>query len=60
MIEWENGDIAADDLVTCAIYSHENDLLDKPGWKHLKHVACSQMRRKDQAKMRSYNTAPMV
>jgi hypothetical protein len=31
--------IAADDPVPCAIYAHENDLLDKLGWKHLKHIA---------------------
>jgi hypothetical protein len=47
MIKWENGQITqepvqvipADDLVTCAIYARENDLLDKPGWKHFKHIA---------------------
>jgi hypothetical protein len=47
LIECENGEIinepqkviAADDPVTCAIYAHENNLLDKLGWKRFKHIA---------------------
>jgi hypothetical protein len=31
--------VAADDPMSCAIYARENDLLDKPGWKRLKHIA---------------------
>jgi hypothetical protein len=41
MVEWENGEItseplaviATDNLVMCAIYMKENDILDLPGWK---------------------------
>jgi hypothetical protein len=70
LIEWENGEItsseplkviAADDPVTCAIYARENDLLDKPGWKRFKHIAKQEKkftRMVNQAKLRSYNTAP--
>jgi hypothetical protein len=68
-IEWENGEItneplkiiAADDPVSCAIYARENDLLDKPGWKRLKQIAKQAKtftRMVNQAKLRSYNTAP--
>jgi len=47
MIKWEDGKvtsepltiIAADDLVTCAIYARENDLLEHKGWKHFKGIA---------------------
>jgi hypothetical protein len=43
-VQWETGEvtyeplslIAKDDPVTCAVYAKENDLLDEPGWKHLK------------------------
>jgi hypothetical protein len=69
LIEWENGEItsehltvvAADDPVTCAIYARDNDLLNRPGWKRFKQIA---KREKvftgmvNQAKLRSYNTAP--
>ena len=69
MVEWENGEItaeplsiiAADDPVTCAIYAREHNLLDKPGWKHFKSIAKRQKkftRMVNQAKLRSYNTAP--
>jgi hypothetical protein len=69
MVEWENGEttseplsiIAADDPVTCAIYARENDLLDKPGWKRFKGIAKRQkklFRMANQAKLRSFNTAP--
>jgi hypothetical protein len=45
-IEWENGEIineplkiiAAYDPVSCAIFAHENDFLDKPGWKRFKQI----------------------
>jgi Reverse transcriptase (RNA-dependent DNA polymerase) len=69
MIEWETGEvtseplsvIAADDPVTCAIYAKENNLLDLPGWKRFKSIAKRQKkftRMVNQAKLRSYNTAP--
>jgi hypothetical protein len=51
----------ADDPVSCAIYAHENDILDKPGWKGFKQIA---KREKiftcmvNQATLWSYNTAP--
>ena len=69
MIEWENGEItteplqatAKDDLVTCAIYARENDLLNTPGWKQFKSIAKRKKvftRMVNQAKLRSFNTAP--
>jgi hypothetical protein len=70
LIEWESGEItsetltivAAADPVSCAIYARENDLLDKPpGWKRCKHTARQETkftRMVNQAKLRSYNTAP--
>ena len=69
MIEWENGEvtseplsiIAADDPVTCAIYAKENNLLDLDGWKRFKGIARRQqklLRMANQAKLRSYQTAP--
>ena len=69
MVEWENGEItteplqiiAADDPVTCAIYAKENGLLEKPGWKRFKSIAKREKkftRMVNQAKLRSYNTAP--
>ena len=47
IVKWENGEItpeplsiiAANNPVTCAIYTKENDLLDTPGWKQLKRLA---------------------
>ncbi len=47
MVEWENGEttmeplsvIAANNLVTCAIYAKEHDLLDAKGWKHFRNTA---------------------
>ena len=67
--EWENGEItpkplsiiAAGDLVTCAIYAKESDLLDTPGWKQFKRLAKRAkkfLRAINQAKLRSYNRAP--
>jgi hypothetical protein len=69
LIEWEGGEItiepltviATDDPVSCAIYARENDLLDKPDWKRLKHIAKREKkltRMVNQAKLRSYNTEP--
>jgi len=69
MVEWENGEItseplsviAADDPVTCAIYARENNLLELEGWKRFRHIAKRQkklFRMANQAKLRSYNTAP--
>jgi hypothetical protein len=47
LIEWDGKEptweplnlIAADDKVTCALYSKANNMLDKKGWKYLKKVA---------------------
>jgi hypothetical protein len=53
--------IAADNPVSCAIYARENDLLIKPGWHRFKQVAKQEKtftRMVNQAKLRSYNTAP--
>jgi hypothetical protein len=53
--------MAADDPVSCAIYGHENDLLDKPGWKRFKQIVKRETtftHMVNQAKLRSYNTAP--
>ena len=69
MIEWENGEvtaeplktIGADDPVTCALYAKENGLLDTPGWRRFKDLAKRAkkfLRAVNQAKLRSYNTAP--
>ena len=69
MVEWENGEkteeplnvIAADDPVTCAIYARENNLLHLQGWKRFKGIARRTKkftRMVNQAKLRSYNTAP--
>ena len=69
MLEWETGEvtaeplhlIAADDPVTCAIYARDNDLLDLPGWKRFKRIAKREkmlLRMTNQAKLRSYRTAP--
>ena len=68
-MEWENGEvtfeplsiIAADDPVTCAIYARDHGLLDLPGWKRFKKLAKREkklLRMANQAKLRSYNTAP--
>ena len=69
LLEWETGEItkeplnmvAKDDPVTCAIYAAEHDLLDKPGWIRFRKIARRQkklLRMTNQAKLRSYNTAP--
>jgi hypothetical protein len=69
LTEWEDGEItkeplkivAADDPVTCAIYARENGLLDQPGWKRFRHIAKNEkkfIRMVNQAKLRSFNTAP--
>jgi hypothetical protein len=47
MIEWETGEntkgrlqlIESDDPVTCVVYTKENKLPNKPGWKHFKKFA---------------------
>jgi hypothetical protein len=68
-IEWENGEItfeplsiiAADDPVTCAIYAHDKELLDLPGWKRFKSLAKRKkkmFRMINQAKLRSFRTSP--
>jgi len=68
-IEWENGEItseplniiAADDPITCAIYAKDNNLLELDGWKRFKRLAKRAkkfLRCINQAKLRSYNTAP--
>ncbi len=68
-VEWENGEItfeplgiiAADDPVSCAVYAREHGLLDTPGWKRFKRIAKREKvlrRAVNQAKIRSYNTAP--
>ena len=69
LVQWETDEvtpepltvIAADDPVTCAIYAKEKGLLDLPGWKRFKSIAKRQKkftRMVNQAKLRSYNTAP--
>jgi hypothetical protein len=69
MVEWEDGSItteplgiiAADNLVTCAIYARENDLLLEEGWKRFKTIAKKQkkmFRMANQAKLRSFRTSP--
>lgn len=47
----------ADDPVTCAIYARDNNLLDKPGWKHFSRITNRQkklLRMSKQSKLRSY------
>jgi hypothetical protein len=69
MVEWENGEIttaplsiiAADDPVTCALYAKENNLLHQDGWKRFKHLANRKgklLHMANQAKLRSFRTAP--
>ncbi len=69
MVEWENGEttteilsvIAADDLVTCAIYAKEHDLLDTEGWKHFRNTAKREkhfLQLVKEAKLCSYRNAP--
>lgn len=68
ILEWESGEITAEpltiiskcDLVTCAIYARENNLLDTPGWRQFKPIAKQQkkmFRMVNQAKLRSHKTA---
>jgi hypothetical protein len=68
-VEWENGEvtfeplsiIAADDPVSCALYARDHGLLDTPGWKRFKKIASREkklLRMANQAKLRSFNTAP--
>jgi len=69
LIEWENGEksyeplavIGADQPAMCAEYARDNGLLDKPGWKRFKRLAHRVKllkRMSNQAKLRSFNTAP--
>ena len=69
MIEWENGEtssesltvFAADDPVPCAVYAKAHNLLEEPGWKRFKGIAKREkklLRMVNQAKLRSYSTAP--
>ena len=69
MVEWETGEItseplaiiAKDDPATLAQYAYDNNLLDEPGWKQFKKMAKNQkklLRHVNQAKLRSYRTAP--
>jgi len=47
LVNWDDGSatwepfsaIAKDDPVTVGAYANENDLLDRPGWKRLRHFA---------------------
>lgn len=47
LVNWETGEsiyepfhiIAADDPVTCEIYTNENNLLEEEGWKRFKRIA---------------------
>ncbi len=68
MIAWETGEItseplsaiAADDPVTCALYTNANGLLDEPGWTRFKPIAKQEgkmLQMVKQAKLRSYRTA---
>ena len=53
---------AKDDPVTAAEYAHANDLLDTPGWKHLRHIVKNQKkfgRLVHQAKLKSIRRAPI-
>jgi hypothetical protein len=69
MVEWENGEITdatlpemiKADIVTVAQYAKENNLLDKPGWKKLRHIAKNDkkfFRMAKQAYLRSFRSAP--
>jgi hypothetical protein len=52
--------VTADEPVSCAIYVHESDLLDKPDWTRFKHIAKREKKFTcvvNQAKLRSYNSA---
>ena len=69
MVEWENGEItieplviiAADDPVSCAVYTRDNNLLDIDGWKRFHGIAKRQQKLQcmvNQAKLRSFRTSP--
>jgi Reverse transcriptase (RNA-dependent DNA polymerase) len=69
LIEWENGEITKEPLkviatvdpVTCTKYARENGLLDKPGWKRLRHIAKNEKkftRMVNHPKLKSFNNAP--
>jgi uncharacterized small protein (DUF1192 family) len=51
-----------DDPVTAAEYAYQNDLLETPGWKHLRHIVKNQKkfgRLIKQAKLKSIRRAPI-
>ena len=67
---WEDNSIteeplkifSKDDPVTVAEYAHKHGLLDKPGWKHLRHIVKNQKkfgRLVKQAKLKSIRRAPI-
>jgi hypothetical protein len=69
LVKWTEGSqtyeplkvIGEDSPVACAVYARENNLLNEPGWKHFKHIAKRQKtlyRQVNQAKLRSFRTAP--
>jgi hypothetical protein len=54
--------IAKDDPVTAAEYAQANDLLDTPGWKHLRHIVKNQKKFGwliKQARLKSLRRAPI-
>ena len=68
-VEWANGEttyeplsiIAADDPVSCAIYTKKNGLLDTPGWRRFKTLAKRDQHRiqmANKAKLKSYSCTP--
>ena len=68
-MEWENWEstiepltaIAAEELVICAIYAQQHNLLEEEGWRQFNKIAkCEKtlLRQDNQAKLRSSRTAP--
>jgi hypothetical protein len=63
LVEWEYGSqtyepldiIIRDDTVTLVIYAKKNNLLDKPVWKRLKHVARNLVPNKLDSKSMTFN-----
>jgi len=54
--------IAKDDPVSAATYAYQNDLLETPGWKHLRHIVKNQKkfgRMAKQAALKSIRRAPI-
>ncbi len=67
-VDWEDGSSTPEPLsvisksnpVDCAVYGRKNNLLDKPGWRHLRRYAKNEKkigRLLNQAKLHSYRTA---